>query len=81
LPLKSLSGPTDTVSEVKVQEERLVLNAVLAVVTWQAGGGARAAAALVTLPREFDEWLEPPPGVVHVGPLTDEPADRDWQSP
>jgi MGT family glycosyltransferase len=41
----------------------------------------RAAASLVTLPREFDDWPEPPPGVVHVGPLGDEAAPADWRPP
>ena len=41
----------------------------------------RAAAALVTLPREFDDWPEPPPGVVHVGPLSEESPDSRWQAP
>jgi MGT family glycosyltransferase len=40
-----------------------------------------AAASLVTLPREFDDWPDPPPAVVHVGPLSEEPADVDWRSP
>lgn len=41
----------------------------------------RAAATLVTLPREFDDWPDPPPGVVHVGPLTEDPPASAWESP
>jgi UDP:flavonoid glycosyltransferase YjiC (YdhE family) len=41
----------------------------------------RAAAALVTLPREFDDWPQPPAGVVHVGWIGDDPPDSRWRSP
>jgi UDP:flavonoid glycosyltransferase YjiC (YdhE family) len=41
----------------------------------------RAAASLVTVPRQFDDWPEPPPGVVHVGAIAEEPPDAAWRSP
>jgi UDP:flavonoid glycosyltransferase YjiC (YdhE family) len=41
----------------------------------------RAAATLVTLPREFDDWPEPPPGVVHVGPLNEDVTLSAWEPP
>ncbi len=44
--------------------------------------------AIAVMPREFDVWPEPPPGLVHVGPIFEEPADPDgrprgtpWDSP
>jgi UDP:flavonoid glycosyltransferase YjiC (YdhE family) len=33
---------------------------------------ARAAAALVVMPAEFDDWPDPPPTVTHVGPIFEE---------
>jgi MGT family glycosyltransferase len=41
----------------------------------------RAGAAIVVVPREFDDWPEPPANVVHVGPLPDELSDSAWDSP
>ena len=41
----------------------------------------RAGAGIVVIPREFDDWPDPPENVVHVGPLTDDPADPSWDSP
>jgi MGT family glycosyltransferase len=41
----------------------------------------RAAAALVVLPREFDDWIEPPKNVFHVGPITTADGATDWRSP
>jgi MGT family glycosyltransferase len=40
-----------------------------------------AAGALVALPRELDTWDDPPPGVVHVGPLREEPPGAGFASP
>jgi MGT family glycosyltransferase len=40
-----------------------------------------AAGALVALPRELDTWDDPPPGVVHVGPLREEPPGGVFASP
>jgi UDP:flavonoid glycosyltransferase YjiC (YdhE family) len=40
----------------------------------------RAGAGIVIVPREFDDWPEPPANVVHVGPLTDDPSDPAWDS-
>ena len=41
----------------------------------------QAAGALVVLPREYDDWPDPPAGVVHVGPITEEAASTGWNSP
>jgi UDP:flavonoid glycosyltransferase YjiC (YdhE family) len=41
----------------------------------------RAGAAIVVIPREFDDWPEPPANVVHVGPLPDEQSEPAWDSP
>jgi UDP:flavonoid glycosyltransferase YjiC (YdhE family) len=41
----------------------------------------RAAGALVVIPREFDDWPEPPASVVHVGWITEEAAGAEWESP
>ena len=41
----------------------------------------RAAAVLVALPREFDDWPEPPSGVVHVGWMTEAAGDLRWRPP
>lgn len=41
----------------------------------------RAGVGIVVVPREFDDWPEPPANVVHVGPLTDDPSDPTWDSP
>jgi MGT family glycosyltransferase len=41
----------------------------------------RAAAALVVVPREFDDWPDPPENVFHVGPIAAAAALPDWQSP
>jgi MGT family glycosyltransferase len=42
----------------------------------------RSTAALVVMPREFDDWPDPPPNVTHVGPIVEEPAvTTTWDSP
>lgn len=41
----------------------------------------RATAALVVVPREFDDWIDPPPNVIHVGPVSAAAATTDWQPP
>ena len=41
----------------------------------------RAAAALVVVPREFDDWIDPPKNVIHVGPISTAEAATDWQPP
>ena len=41
----------------------------------------RAGAAIVVIPREFDDWPDPPPNVVHVGPISDDPPVPRWDSP
>jgi UDP:flavonoid glycosyltransferase YjiC (YdhE family) len=41
----------------------------------------RAVAVLVALPREFDNWPEPPSGVVHVGWMTEAAGDLAWRAP
>jgi hypothetical protein len=43
----------------------------------------RSAATLVTLPRAFDTWVDPPAGVEHVGWIDERPptAAGDWRSP
>ena len=41
----------------------------------------RAGAGIVVIPREFDDWPDPPPNVVHVGPLNDDPPAARWVSP
>lgn len=41
----------------------------------------RAAAVLVALPHEFDDWPEPPSGVVHVGWMTEAAGDLRWRAP
>jgi UDP:flavonoid glycosyltransferase YjiC (YdhE family) len=41
----------------------------------------RAGAAIVAIPREFDDWPDPPANVAHVGPLPDEQVDPVWDSP
>jgi len=41
----------------------------------------RAPAALVVMPREFDDWPEPPPSVRHVGPIFEESLPVGWESP
>jgi MGT family glycosyltransferase len=41
----------------------------------------QAAGALVVLPREYDDWADPPAGVVHVGPITEEATPTGWDSP
>lgn len=41
----------------------------------------RAAGALVALPREFDDWPQPPPGVVHLGPMSEQTTDVEWRRP
>jgi MGT family glycosyltransferase len=33
------------------------------------------------MPREFDPWPDPPPNVVHVGPITEEAAAPAWDGP
>jgi MGT family glycosyltransferase len=47
---------------------------------------ARSRLALVVMPREFDDWPDPPPNVHHVGPIFEEsngrsPERRSWESP
>jgi UDP:flavonoid glycosyltransferase YjiC (YdhE family) len=41
----------------------------------------RAGAAIVVMPREFDDWPDPPGNVVHVGPITDASSDDSWDPP
>jgi MGT family glycosyltransferase len=46
----------------------------------------RSAAALVVMPREFDDWPNPPANVTHVGPIFEEPTavkttQPTWDSP
>jgi UDP:flavonoid glycosyltransferase YjiC (YdhE family) len=41
----------------------------------------RAAAALVVVPREFDDWPDPPANVIHVGPIATAAEADEWQSP
>jgi MGT family glycosyltransferase len=42
---------------------------------------ARSLAAVVVMPREFDDWPAPPPSVVHVGPIFEESNEATWESP
>jgi MGT family glycosyltransferase len=41
----------------------------------------RADRALVTVPAAFDGWPDPPPNVVHVGPIAEEAAAAPWVPP
>jgi MGT family glycosyltransferase len=41
----------------------------------------RADRTLVTVPAAFDGWPEPPPNVVHVGPVAEEAAVAPWAPP
>ena len=41
----------------------------------------QAAGALVVLPREYDDWPDPPARVVHVGPIAEEATPTGWDSP
>lgn len=42
----------------------------------------RASAAVVAMPSEFDLWAdEPPPSLVHVGPIFEEREAPPWESP
>jgi MGT family glycosyltransferase len=41
----------------------------------------RAAAALVVVPREFDDWVDSPQNGVYVGPISMAVAATDWRSP
>lgn len=42
----------------------------------------RAAAAIVAMPREFDDWgADAPPGLVHVGPIFEEAGPPPWEPP
>ena len=46
----------------------------------------RSTAALVVMPREFDDWPDPPEIVTHVGPIFEErmavtPTEPSWDSP
>jgi len=41
----------------------------------------RADRTLVTAPPAFDGWPDPPPGVVHVGPIAEETAPPPWVPP
>jgi MGT family glycosyltransferase len=41
----------------------------------------RAASALVVIPREFDDWPDPPPNVTHVGPISAPAAVTEWELP
>jgi MGT family glycosyltransferase len=42
---------------------------------------ARAPAAIVVMPREFDDWPDPPPNVRHVGPIFEERTPGSWNGP
>lgn len=42
---------------------------------------ARSAVALVVMPREFDDWPDPPANVIHVGPIFEEADGAAWDSP
>ena len=39
----------------------------------------RAAGTIVSLPREFDPWANPPAGVVHAGPIAEEAPGTNWE--
>jgi MGT family glycosyltransferase len=41
----------------------------------------RADRALVVLPPAFDRWPDPPPSVVHVGPIAEEAVPAPWVPP
>jgi EryCIII-like glycosyltransferase len=41
----------------------------------------RAGAGIVVVPREFDDWPEPPANVVHVGWLGHDHESPEWRSP
>lgn len=41
----------------------------------------RAAASIVVMTREFDDWPDPPPNVTHAGPILEEREDVGWHSP
>ena len=41
----------------------------------------RAAASIVVMTREFDDWPDPPPNVTHVGPVFEEHGAVGWDSP
>jgi hypothetical protein len=41
----------------------------------------RAGAGIVVIPREFDDWPDPPANVVHVGPLPDDTSGPARDSP
>jgi MGT family glycosyltransferase len=45
------------------------------------GRGRRADRALVVLPPAFDRWPDPPPSVVHVGPIAEEAVTAPWVPP
>ena len=40
-----------------------------------------AAGAIVALPREFDDWNDPPENVVHAGPIVESPSPEPWSPP
>jgi MGT family glycosyltransferase len=42
---------------------------------------ARSPAALVVMPREFDDWPQTPPGVRHVGPIFEDRTPGSWDDP
>jgi len=41
----------------------------------------RAAGTIVALPREFDDWNEPPANVVHAGPMVESSNAKRWSAP
>jgi UDP:flavonoid glycosyltransferase YjiC (YdhE family) len=41
----------------------------------------RAAAAIVTVPRAFDDWPDAPPHVAHVGAIAESADSGEWESP
>ena len=45
------------------------------------GGANGDDPALVVMPREWDDWPDPPGHVAHVGPIFEEAAGAGWESP
>lgn len=41
----------------------------------------RAAASIVVMTPEFDDWPDPPPNVTHVGPIFEQRGAAGWDSP
>lgn len=41
----------------------------------------RSAGAIVAVPREFDDWRDPPGHVVHVGPISEALSAAGWEPP